>query len=144
VATLDLAAAKHRAALVSLRIDARIGGGWSKCPDGYTRAARPVRAAAPAPPATSAVAVEQADKQAILDVIAVEPRRFPRLYGGLREPDVVFVSKTGQQGWQGTLDHYVRDYGGSPGAASPFFDIRSKRGNCQPLHIGTPIGTQDG
>lgn len=33
---------------------------------------------------------------------------------GFKKPDVVFVSGGKfQQGWQGTLDHYVRDYGGS-------------------------------
>jgi ketosteroid isomerase-like protein len=33
---------------------------------------------------------------------------------GFRKPDVVFVSGGRiQDGWQGTLDHYVRDYGGS-------------------------------
>jgi uncharacterized protein (TIGR02246 family) len=35
---------------------------------------------------------------------------------GFKNPDVVFVSRGQfQQGWQGTLDHYVRDYGGAPG-----------------------------
>ena len=35
---------------------------------------------------------------------------------GFKNPDVVFVSGGKfQQGWQGTLDHYVRDYGGSAG-----------------------------
>jgi len=34
---------------------------------------------------------------------------------GFKNPDVVFVSGGRfQGGWQGTLDHYVRDYGGSP------------------------------
>jgi ketosteroid isomerase-like protein len=34
---------------------------------------------------------------------------------GFKNPDVIFVSGGKfQQGWQGTLDHYVRDYGGSP------------------------------
>jgi ketosteroid isomerase-like protein len=34
---------------------------------------------------------------------------------GFKNPDVVFVSGGKfQQGWQGTLDHYIRDYGGSP------------------------------
>lgn len=34
---------------------------------------------------------------------------------GFKNPDVVFVSGGKfQAGWQGTLDHYVRDYGGSP------------------------------
>jgi uncharacterized protein (TIGR02246 family) len=33
---------------------------------------------------------------------------------GFKNPDVVFVSGGKfQAGWQGTLDHYVRDYGGS-------------------------------
>jgi uncharacterized protein (TIGR02246 family) len=33
---------------------------------------------------------------------------------GFKNPDVVFVSGGKfQQGWQGTLDHYIRDYGGS-------------------------------
>jgi ketosteroid isomerase-like protein len=33
---------------------------------------------------------------------------------GFKNPDVVFVSGGRfQQGWQGTLDHYIRDYGGS-------------------------------
>jgi hypothetical protein len=34
---------------------------------------------------------------------------------GFKKPDVVFVSKGEfQRDWQGTLDHYVRDYGGDP------------------------------
>jgi ketosteroid isomerase-like protein len=34
---------------------------------------------------------------------------------GFENPGVVFVSGGKfQKGWQGTLDHYVRDYGGSP------------------------------
>ncbi len=33
---------------------------------------------------------------------------------GFKNPDVIFVSGGRfQDGWQGTLDHYVRDYGGS-------------------------------
>ena len=33
---------------------------------------------------------------------------------GCKNPDVVFVSGGKfQEGWQGTLDHYIRDYGGS-------------------------------
>jgi ketosteroid isomerase-like protein len=33
---------------------------------------------------------------------------------GFKDPDVIFVSGGRfQEGWQGTLDHYVRDYGGS-------------------------------
>ena len=34
---------------------------------------------------------------------------------GFKNPDVVFVSRGQfQRDWQGTLDHYVRDYGGAP------------------------------
>ena len=38
-----------------------------------------------------------------------------RVYmAGFKNPDVVFVSGGKfQEGWQGTLDHYIRDYGGS-------------------------------
>lgn len=46
---------------------------------------------------------------------------------GFANPDIVFVSKGRfQQGWQGTLDHYIRDYGGSPERRGKlhFFDIR--------------------
>jgi hypothetical protein len=33
---------------------------------------------------------------------------------GFKKPDVAFISGGKfQAGWQGTLDHYVRDYGGS-------------------------------
>lgn len=46
---------------------------------------------------------------------------------GFKDPDVVFVSRGEfQSGWQGTLDHYVRDYGGSPARRGRlrFYDIR--------------------
>jgi homoserine O-acetyltransferase len=46
---------------------------------------------------------------------------------GFKNPDVVFVSNGRfQDGWQGTLDHYVRDYGASPEArgALRFYDIQ--------------------
>ena len=34
---------------------------------------------------------------------------------GFKDPDVVFVSRGEfQRNWQGTLDHYIRDYGGPP------------------------------
>jgi len=39
---------------------------------------------------------------------------FPGYMAGFKKPDVVFVSGGKfQSGWQGTLDHYLRDYGGS-------------------------------
>jgi hypothetical protein len=46
---------------------------------------------------------------------------------GFKNPDVVFVSGGRfQNDWQGTLDHYVRDYGGSPDARGTlrFYDIQ--------------------
>jgi uncharacterized protein (TIGR02246 family) len=105
-------------------------GGWSKMPD--SRLAGPfvlcVAACSPAPAVTSAVTAEQADKQAILDVIVKMEAAWNRGdMEGFANPDVVFVSKGRfQQGWQGTLDHYIRDYGGSPERRGKlhFFDIQ--------------------
>ncbi|WP_017670002.1 nuclear transport factor 2 family protein [Blastomonas sp. AAP53] len=45
---------------------------------------------------------------------------------GFQSPGVVFVSRGQfQDDWQGTLDHYVRDYGGAPErrGALHFYDI---------------------
>jgi len=61
----------------------------------------------------------QADRQAILSVVhrmeeAWNRGDFRGYMAGFKNPDVVFVSGGKfQDGWQGTLDHYVRDYGGS-------------------------------
>jgi ketosteroid isomerase-like protein len=66
-----------------------------------------------------AAATPQADKAAILHTIrhmeeAWNHGDFRGYMAGFKKPDVVFVSGGKfQQGWQGTLDHYVRDYGGS-------------------------------
>jgi ketosteroid isomerase-like protein len=66
-----------------------------------------------------AAATPQAEKAAILDTIhhmedAWNHGEFRGYMAGFKNPDVVFVSGGKfQQGWQGTLDHYVRDYGGS-------------------------------
>lgn len=46
---------------------------------------------------------------------------------GFKNPDVVFVSRGEfQKDWQGTLDHYIRDYGGAPERRGQlrFWDIR--------------------
>lgn len=46
---------------------------------------------------------------------------------GFRNPGVVFVSRGRfQDDWQGTLDHYVRDYGGAPERRGTlhFYDIK--------------------
>jgi uncharacterized protein (TIGR02246 family) len=62
----------------------------------------------------------QSERQAILNVIdrmesAWNRGDFRGYMSGFKNPDVVFVSGDKfQRGWQGTLDHYVRDYGGSP------------------------------
>ena len=67
-----------------------------------------------------ATASPQADRAAILDVIhkmedAWNRGDFRGYMAGFKNPDVVFVSGGKfQQGWQGTLDHYIGDYGGSP------------------------------
>jgi uncharacterized protein (TIGR02246 family) len=52
---------------------------------------------------------------------------FPGYMAAFKNPDVVFVSKGRfQQGWQGTLDHYIRDYGGDPARRGHlhFWDVR--------------------
>ena len=46
---------------------------------------------------------------------------------GFKNPDVIFVSRGQiQRDWQGTLDHYLRDYGGAPERRGHlhFWDIR--------------------
>ena len=66
-----------------------------------------------------AVATPQADRVAILSMIsrmeaAWNRGDFSGYMAGFKNPDVVFVSGGKfQDGWQGTLDHYIRDYGGS-------------------------------
>jgi hypothetical protein len=80
------------------------------------------RGADPAPPASHCLepGTEQAEKAAILKVIsnmetAWNHGDFRGYMQGFKNPDVVFVSGGRMQsGWQGTLDHYVRDYGASP------------------------------
>src|SRR5688500_4067426 len=59
---------------------------------------------------------EAAIRQVIADMEAAWNRGDFRGYmAGFKNPDVVFVSRGEfQRDWQGTLDHYVRDYGGSP------------------------------
>ncbi|ANP48093.1 L-asparaginase [Candidatus Viadribacter manganicus] len=51
---------------------------------------------------------------------------FEGYMAGFENPGVVFVSGGRiQDGWQGTLDHYVRDYGGAPERRGQlhFYDI---------------------
>jgi ketosteroid isomerase-like protein len=67
-----------------------------------------------------AAASPQAEKTAILSTVGHMEEAWNRgdfrgYMAGFKNPDVIFVSGGKfQDGWQGTLDHYVRDYGGSP------------------------------
>ena len=89
--------------------------------------------AAPAP-ATARNHVHRASneqaaiRQVIADMEAAWNRGDFRGYmAGFLNPGVVFVSRGQfQQGWQGTLDHYIRDYGGDPARRGHlhFWDIR--------------------
>ena len=75
---------------------------------------------------------EQAEQQAIRDVItrmeaAWNRGDFRGYMEGFANPDVIFVSRGRfQKDWQGTLDHYVNDYGASEETRGKlhFFDIR--------------------
>ncbi|MDB6092255.1 MAG: hypothetical protein JWN85_5039 [Gammaproteobacteria bacterium] len=81
---------------------------------------------------TSAEPTPEAQKRAILQVIASmqdawNQGDFRGYMQGFKQPDVIFVSGGRfQDGWQGTLDHYIRDYGTSPETRGRlrFFDIR--------------------
>jgi len=70
--------------------------------------------------ASAADARPASDRSAILSVVhrmedAWNRGDFRGYMAGFKNPDVVFVSGGKfQAGWQGTLDHYIRDYGGSP------------------------------
>ena len=68
------------------------------------------------PPDFDPAAEEYAIRQVVADMEAAWNRGDFRGYmEGFKNPDVVFVSRGEfQRDWQGTLDHYVRDYGGSP------------------------------
>jgi ketosteroid isomerase-like protein len=67
-----------------------------------------------------AAASPRSDSAAILSTVAGMEAAWNRgdfrgYMAGFKNPDVVFVSGGKfQDGWQGTLDHYIRDYGGSP------------------------------
>jgi ketosteroid isomerase-like protein len=69
--------------------------------------------------ASSAQATPTQDRAAILRTVdrmeaAWNRGDFKGYMAGFKKPDVIFVSGGKfQKDWQGTLDHYVRDYGGS-------------------------------
>lgn len=74
----------------------------------------------------------KSDRTAILAVIARMEAAWNRgdfrgYMWGFQNPDVVFVSGGKfRDGWQGSLDQYVRDYGGSPGRRGRlrFYDMK--------------------
>lgn len=84
--------------------------------------------AACAPAAPDRAADERAIRQVIADMERAWNRGdFQGYMAGFQNPGVVFVSRGEfQQGWQGTLDHYIRDYGGAPERRGRlhFFDLR--------------------
>jgi len=71
---------------------------------------------------------ERAIRQVIANMEAAWNRGDFRGYmAGFKNPDVVFVSRGRfQRDWQGTLDHYIRDYGGAPERRGRlhFWDVR--------------------
>jgi uncharacterized protein (TIGR02246 family) len=81
---------------------------------------------------SAAAADPEVEKQAILALIGRMEEAWNRgdfrgYMEGFANPDVIFVSRGEfQKDWQGTLDHYIRDYGGSPDTRGTlhFFDIR--------------------
>ena len=100
------------------------GGVWG--------AVSPVPAAASAAgPTPCELVAPEAEKAAIFKVIAAMEAAWNRgdfrgYMQGFKNPDVIFVSGGRlQDGWQGTLDHYIRDYGASaePRGTLRFSDI---------------------
>lgn len=92
---------------------------------GVGAAAGPAAAACPPVDAAAEAAII---RKVIADMEAAWNRGdFEGYMAGFLNPGVVFVSKGRfQEGWQGTLDHYVRDYGGAPERRGRlhFFDIQ--------------------
>jgi uncharacterized protein (TIGR02246 family) len=85
-------------------------------------------AACAKPPEFDPAREEYAIRQVVAKMEAAWNRDDFRGYmEGFKNPDVVFVSRGEfQKDWQGTLDHYVRDYGGDPERRGRlrFFDLR--------------------
>ena len=72
-------------------------------------------ACCPAPPEAADPEAEKAAIRAVVADMESAWNRgdFPGYMAAFKKPDVVFVSRGEvQKDWQGTLDHYVRDYGG--------------------------------
>jgi ketosteroid isomerase-like protein len=85
-----------------------------------------------APAAAASTTRASAERAAILTVIARMEAAWNRgdfkgYMWGFENPGVVFISGGKfQSGWQGTLDHYVRDYGGDAGRRGKlhFYDMK--------------------
>jgi len=100
-------------------------------PARHFAAAFPLLLAAASPP-PAAPARPEAEKAAIRQVVADMEAAWNRgdfraYMAAFKKPDVVFVSKGRiQKDWQGTLDHYLRDYGGDPARRGRlhFWDLR--------------------
>ena len=84
-------------------------------------------------PGTAAAAADpEVEKQEIVALIGRMEQAWNRgdfrgYMEGFANPDVIFVSRGEfQKDWQGTLDHYVRDYGESADTRGTlhFFDIK--------------------
>ncbi len=83
-------------------------------------------------PIAANAAPADVENAAILKVVADMEQAwnrgdFPGYMAAFENPSVVFVSNGKiQSGWQGTLDHYVRDYGGAVERRGTvhFYDIR--------------------
>ena len=82
--------------------------------------------------ASPSPASPKSERAAILSVIAEMQASWNRgdfrgYMAGFANPGVIFVSGGKfQDGWQGTLDHYVRDYGGDAGRRGKlrFYDMK--------------------
>ena len=95
-----------------------------------TLAAAPLAACAQTQTALVAVspAQDEAEIRALIATMEAAWNRgdFAGYMAGFENPGVTFVSGGRiQDGWQGTLDHYVRDYGGAPERRGTlhFYDI---------------------
>jgi len=85
-----------------------------------------------AAPAAAHAASPTQEKAAILHVVLNMEQAWNRgdfrgYMSAFADPDVVFVSGGRiQAGWQSTLDHYIRDYGGAPERRGHlhFYDMR--------------------
>jgi uncharacterized protein (TIGR02246 family) len=82
----------------------------------------------PRPAVPDRSADEAAIRQVIADMeVAWNRGDFRGYMEGFENPGVIFVSRGRfQDSWQGTLDHYVREYGGDPARRGQlhFWDIR--------------------